>query len=47
LQNLFCALEEIGGLKWTAGADVWGELVEQDSVILAVLDVVGEVLDSV
>jgi hypothetical protein len=47
LEDLLGALVEVGRLKRRSRADVRCELVEEDCVVLAVLDVVGEVLDSV
>ena len=47
LQDLFGSLVEIGRLQWASRADVGCELVEEDGVVFAVFDVVGEILDSV
>ena len=46
LEDLFGALEEVLGLQWAARAYIGCELVEEDCVVLAVLDVIREVLDS-
>jgi hypothetical protein len=43
LEDLFGALEEVAGLERGAGADVRGELVEEDGVIFTVFNVGGEV----
>lgn len=47
LEDLFGSLVEVGCLQGGAIADLRGELREQDSVILAIFDVAGEVLDAV
>jgi hypothetical protein len=46
LEDLLGALEKVAGLERGAGADVRGELVEEDGVVFAVLDVVGKVGDA-
>ena len=46
LENLFGALVEVAGLKGAAGAEVGGELSEEDGVVVAFFDVGGEVGDS-
>lgn len=43
LEDAFGALEEVGLLERGAGAGLGRELVEQDRVVLAILDVGGEV----
>jgi hypothetical protein len=40
---LFGALHEVAGLKGRAGADFGLELVEKNSVVLAILDIAREV----
>jgi hypothetical protein len=46
LQDHLSSLEEIALLEGSAGADVGLELVEENGVILAILDVGGEVRDT-
>lgn len=46
MKDLLGSLEEVGGLERGAGADIRLELVEQDSVVFAVLDIAGEVVDT-
>jgi len=43
LEDLLGALEEVAGLERGAGADVRGELVEEDGVVFAVFYIGGEV----
>ena len=47
MEDLLGALEEVAGLERGAGADVRGELVEEDGVVFAVFYVGGEVRDAV
>ena len=42
-EDLFRALEEIGGLERGAGACFWGELREEDGIVFGVFNVGGEV----
>lgn len=46
LEDLFGALEEVAVLERGAGAEVRGELVEEDGVIVAFFNVGGEIRDS-
>lgn len=39
LENLFGTLEKISGLEGAAAADIWSQLVEENSVIVAFFDV--------
>ena len=39
LKNLFGTLEKVSGLEGATAAEIWSQLVEEDSVIVAFLDV--------
>ena len=43
--DLFGALEEVGGLERVPRAGLGSELVEEDGVVFAVFDIGGEVVD--
>lgn len=44
VKDLLGALEEVAGLEGSAGADVGGELVEEDGIVFGVGDVLAEVV---
>lgn len=46
VEDLLCSLEKVACLKGRAAADIWFQLIEEDGVVLAIFDVVGEILDS-
>jgi hypothetical protein len=46
VEDLFGALEQVPGLEWCARAEFWLELVEEDGIIFAIFDIIGEVLYS-
>ena len=39
LQNLFGTLEKVSSLEGTAAAEIWSQLVEENSIIVAFFDV--------
>ena len=47
MEDLLGALEEVAGLERGTGADVRGELIEEDGVIFTVFYVGGKVRDTV